>query len=222
MQKRILTKVLQILRVLPSAFDGASLSFMLADAEGTARYLYELAGFDYKDAQLPSTIAERIHGAGCLRVVPMRDRLAEVSWHGGRVRIAIASRVREPEWLIGHELAHLAERSVHARGGETEAYCDLVGACLLMPPAAFREALGAFGEDYAALAEHFGTTPTAVALRVGEVSGEGRVVVTPHRVLSRGQVQILEHQARILARDRGGPGVVAVDIGRNQRVLKAI
>lgn len=193
---------------------------MLADAEGTARYLYECAGFDYKDAQLPSTIAERIHGAGCLRVVPMRDRLAEVSWHGGRVRIAIASRVREPEWLIGHELAHLAERSVHARGGETEAYCDLVGACLLMPPAAFREALSEFGENYEALAAHFGTTPTAVALRVGEVTGEPRVVVTPSTVLARGAVAITHDEARRLAR-RGGPGVAVVGLGLRRWALRA-
>jgi hypothetical protein len=193
---------------------------MLADAEGLARNLYELAGFDYKDAQLPSTIAERIHGVGCLRVVPMRDRLAEVSWHGGRVRIAIASRVREPEWLIGHELAHLAERSVHSRGGETEAYCDLVGACLLMPPASFREALGQFGEDYEALADHFGTTPTAVALRVGEVTGAPRVIVTPSTVLARGEVAITHDEARRLAR-RGGPGIAVVGLGRKRWAVQA-
>lgn len=186
---------------------------MLDDAEGTARYLYERAGFEYKNEVLPSLIAERLYGSGCVRVVAHSARLAEVTTHGGRVRIAVAARAREPEWLIGHELAHLAEGTRHARGGETEARCDLVGACLLMPPWSFRQALSRFGEDYVALAENFGTSETAVALRVGEVLGEGRVVVTPHTVLARGEVQITEDEARHLAK-RGGPGVAVVRIGR--------
>jgi hypothetical protein len=193
---------------------------VLDDAEGTARYLYERAGFEYKNEVLPSLIAERLYGPGCVRVVAHSARLAEVTTHGGRVRIAVSSRAREPEWLIGHELAHLAEGTRHARGGETEARCDLIGACLLMPPRAFREALSRFGEDYAALAEHFGTSETAVALRVGEVLGEGRVVVTPHTVLARGDVQITQDEARRLAR-RGGPGVVAVGLGRRRWALRA-
>lgn len=116
---------------------------ILADAEGVARMIYEGAGHAYGATPVaPSELAEHYLGPGSVRLVAMRD-LARLLRVGSRWQIHVSTRAREPEWLIGHELAHWATRTTHACGApDTEALCDLVGACLLIstrsPPALTR------------------------------------------------------------------------------------
>lgn len=194
---------------------------VLGEAEATAREIYGRAGLGPTDVLRPSLLATAILGRGRVRLERM-SRLGAVVWVGGRPEIHVSDRVRPEnrEWVIGHELAHIVRGTEHVSGALEEQVCDCVGACVLMPRRPFLAAIGRLGEDYAALAEAFGTTPEAAALRVAEVTGEGRVVVTPTRVYAAGEVTVLEEQARQLARAGGRPGIVAVDIGRRRRVLR--
>jgi len=196
---------------------------VLAEAEGTALQIYRLVGLGPTDTLRPSLLATALLGRGRVRIEHLARLGAVVRLPDGTKEILVGSHVRAEnlEWVVGHELAHIVRGTEHRSGSIEEVICDCVGACILMPRRPFLAAIGRFGEDYSALAEAFGTTPESAARRWGEVTGEGRIVVTPRRVYAAGAVQILEEQARAFALS-GGPGIATITIGRKRRVLKAI
>lgn len=195
---------------------------VLAEAEATALETYRLVGLGPTDVLRPSLLATALLGRGRVLVERMPRLGAVVERRDGSLEIRVSDRVRpeNAEWVVGHELAHIVRRTEHVSGSSEEHVCDCASACMLMPRRPFLAAIGRLGEDYVALAEAFGTSPEAAAIRVGEVTGEGRVVVTPARVYAAGEVQIAEEQARGIAA-RGAPGVVSIAIGRKRRVLRA-
>jgi hypothetical protein len=195
---------------------------VLGEAEATALQIYRRAGLAPTDVLRPSLLATALLGRGRVRVEPIARLGAVVERRDGSLEIHVSDRVRPEnvEWVVGHELAHIVRRTNHVSGSDEEHVCDCASACMLMPRRPFLAAIGRFGENYPALAEAFGTSPEAAAIRWGEVTGEGRVVVTPRRVYAAGEVQIGEEQARGIAA-RGAPGVVSIAIGRKRRVLRA-
>jgi hypothetical protein len=94
-------------------------------------------------------------------------------------------------WGTGHEIGEWGLERDDYRGADREAYCEAISAALCMPRKPFRAycrtAIGDDGPDFAEIAEHFGVTETAAALRFGEVTGQPVAVVTWHDVRQRGE-----------------------------------
>lgn len=106
----------------------------------------------------------------------------------GSPKIAIR-RGLSPErerWALLHELAewHLAKLGYEEEDVEDAA--EAIAAALVAPREAYRDALAVHGRRFRHLAREFLTTQTAVALRLGEVTGTPVVVIAPARVRVRG------------------------------------
>lgn len=118
--------------------------------------------------------------------VPNLIPRAYLARHGELRVIAFRASTPEPYAVhdVLHEVGHHANRICGVE--DTEEGADFVAAALAMPGDEFARAVGAHGEDYAALAAAFGVTETSAALRIGEVMREPVAVVTPATVRVRG------------------------------------
>lgn len=158
-----------------------------ADAEGVARWLYELAGFSEGEPVGPRKLAKAL-GVG-VEVAPRRGlwKDATMTTVLGKRVIWLAPRL-SPErttFAICHELAEWAMAQRRDEG--IEGLADAAAAAILAPRQLFREALGALGSDLPRLAHEFRTTETCVALRIGEVTAEPVALVSPQLVRVRGE-----------------------------------
>lgn len=81
------------------------------------------------------------------------------------------------------------------------AACDAVAAALQAPGPAFEDAVADLGEDFAALAQDFSATQTAMALRLGEVVGRGVRVQRPGLVRVRGTWKHVARVRRVVLTD---------------------
>ena len=157
-----------------------------ADAEGTARWIYERAGFDPSEPPGPSKLAKALG----LKVATAPKRGA---WgHGCLVRLGgewsiwLAPKlpVEHRAFAVAHELA---EWSFRQRDDEaTEALCDATAAAILAPRSFFAAQLERGLPDFSSLAAAFRTTESCVALRLGEVTGRPLALVSPGLVRVRG------------------------------------
>lgn len=112
--------------------------------------------------------------------------------HGTRWRILVRDNLSAPDtsFTVLHELAHFW---LKVRGAAFRSYidqertCDAVAACLQAPRPVFVPAMIRRGLKLAPLADEFRATQTAMALRIGEVSGRAVAVVSPGLVRTRGR-----------------------------------
>lgn len=172
------------------------------DLEGLVEDLYDRAGARRDEAWLPSTLAE-VLGVPVDRVANLKALAKlEPDPYDPERRLIQVRRTLPPEiaeWAVGHELGHWA-------GLTDERACNYVGAALLLRRRPFLAALRS-GEDWATIAEAFGTTSTSAVLRAGELEGRPLAVVTPGRVYARGVAEWPdEGTIRRWAR-QGGPGI---------------
>lgn len=157
-----------------------------ADAEGTARWIYDLAEADMTSPGNPVTLAKAVG----VEVLPAPRRGlwgdATLTKVGGRPVIWTAPRV--PAVRLRFAVAHeLAEWAMRARGNDDiEDLCNATAAAVLVPAGVFREALAAFGADLPALSRVFKVTETCAALRIGETTAEPIALVSPQLVRVRG------------------------------------
>lgn len=210
----------------PLPFRGSPIDYrhMLdpADAEGIAVDLLTRAGYDPTDRPGARAIAARLHGFGCIERWPglaTRGPAWSCTVHGC-VRIVLRGGLA-PEhrnFAIAHELAELELRRLGYLDEDLEEASDAIGAALVAPRRAFAVVLREIGADYAALADAFVATESLVALRMGEVTGEPMVLVTPQRVRVRGATFEWgdEGDVRAAAR-RAGPGVRKVRLRDDPR-----
>jgi hypothetical protein len=161
------------------------------DLEGEAEAAYRAAGLDIADSVEPIWLARQLLGGDAVVGVhslmqPGGGCLVRVH---GKPRIYFRSRLPQQrrDFVIAHELAHhlLGERAGDEH--ETETACDALGAMLIAPRRAFQEALRWYGERFPALAEHFASTESLVALRFGEVTRVPLALVAPRSVRVRGE-----------------------------------
>ena len=159
--------------------------------------LYLRADCDLSNPPGPTQLARRLLGpqavqehAG-IRAPAVYVRALGVIW----VRPGL-SAVRRC-FGVAHELAewHL---SAYA-GEDREDVCDTLAASLIAPAPAFRAVLHDVGRSLPDLARAFVTTQSIVALRLGEVTGSPLALVTPRRVIVRGDAWCWPRDVRRLA-----------------------
>ena len=156
------------------------------DAEADAIYLHTLAGIDPAEPAGPAELACAVLGARTLEYARGLRGGAAIGRVGDGWRLYVRPGL-PPEvesHAIGHELAEWHLRREY--DGQIEARADRLGAALVAPRPALLAALRAVGEDDAALARAFVVTQPSAALRVAEVTGRPRAVVTRHWVFVRG------------------------------------
>jgi len=165
------------------------------ELEGLAGEVRCRAGLGEMEVALASTIATRILGADGVRV---SDDLVGPAYLCRRVdggyQIVVRATVPDIRFAITHELAHYAIRELaraKLESAEEERAANYLAAAILAPPAALRLAHKAHGNTLRALrplAEAFGLSQTSIHLRLAEVLGDDRALVTANQnhVLSRG------------------------------------
>lgn len=173
----------------------------VATLEDVAAGLRRRARLRDHEVALAPTIAARILGHDGLRfgapdVTPHYDPTSH--------RIVVPERYPDLNFAIAHELAEMAFRSegvAFADYPTKERAANYVAAALLAPPVRVRfEAMRALG-DLRVLASIFHVDQSTIALRLAEVLGEKRAVVTrTNNVLSRGVPTEIDLVA--FARDR--------------------
>ena len=160
------------------------------NVEGVARELRAAAGYGPHEVTGALRFATGYLGVGSVFIVPAEEvcgdgeataageilirRGLEPSYEEFRIYRACAEH-----WLTtrGHKFDSLARQ---------DAAYDAVGAALQAPADAFVEAVLEHGEDFAELAEDFDASQTAMALRLGEVTGRAVRVERPGLTRVRG------------------------------------
>lgn len=194
--------------------------------EGMAEQALLSAGADGSVAVQMLPVARSVLGSTSpVRRVPQsalpRGAAATLSRLGGQPFIHVRRGLTsiEERFAIAHELGHhILDHYREDRTPLLELEADYVGACLVMPRRAMRDARRALGDDFVGLSEVFMTSQTAVALRLGESGAwPAVVVVSPQLVRVRSLLELSlppEPAIRRLASARSkdlrrvaGPGV---------------
>lgn len=161
----------------------------LWEAEGCARSIKLDAGFDPNEECSIRWLAERtpkIAGIYTGRGLKLATDAELFSMNGERW---IARRSGIPmervKWGVAHELGeHHLEGQVRS---DIEAMCNAIAGCLIMPRIPFAKSVRELEGDPHALAERFGVTVTAAAIRIGEVTDLPTAVMTPSWMWIRGR-----------------------------------
>ena len=154
--------------------------------EGLAVEFYERHTFDPSTPIAIGRLARAELGDGCIeRGMLLYGADERVFWQEGRQRIAIRRGLSDAyaRHRIAHGLSHVILGDY--REEDLESCCDYLGAALMCPAPAVRALYRVFGSDFAAIADEIGATQTQIALRLAEVRGVARVVLTPKRIYDR-------------------------------------
>jgi hypothetical protein len=157
--------------------------------ERIAREMRERAGMGEADVWLSTEVMRAIYGRGSIGTIPRMHVPACVIWTEKGPKIIVRAGAVDVNFLVAHELGHVALRLVHWQGtrDDEESAANAVGAAILAPPTAVRRAHAFYGEKLRPLASCFSISQTSMNLRLGEVIGDDRAVVTKTpRVLKRG------------------------------------
>lgn len=149
------------------------------DLEGLAAELRRLAGLGEDDLVLAPTIAKRLGVP--IRMAPTLQAAACLAVVDGQFRIYLRGVGSDSNFDVAHELGHYALRSLARYDGpQEERYANYVAAAVLAPPPIVREAHQRYGALKAIrpLAKTTLLSQTAAQLRLGEVIGDERAVVT--------------------------------------------
>lgn len=151
----------------------------LADIEGDAAAIYDLADEDTADPPAIGTLIRKLLGAP-----PKTASMRPESWLSmvnGEPRIFVRRGVApaRARWLAGHELAEWWYSRTGYQGADIEARCDTLGAALVAPRRAFIASVRDLGQRVHALADAFVTTQSLALLRIGEVTGRPVLLIRP-------------------------------------------
>lgn len=165
------------------------------DLELLATEVRRRAGLTDDDNELATTIAGRLLGEQGLAVDETLRGAAYLRRRSdGGYQIVIRPSFHDVRWAVSHELGHYAIREIARAQMPVEAEehaANYLAAAILAPPRAVRRAHAHYGAELRHLrpiARTFGLSQTATQLRLGEVLGDKRAVVTKRSnvVLSRG------------------------------------
>lgn len=146
------------------------------ELERLAQEIRTIAHLDDDDLPLAPEIAERVLGKGSV-LFGLPGTAARLDG----LRIIVPPEHPDLNFIVGHELAEWALRDVLRFRGphpEKEQAANYVAAALLAPPMTVRRAYSYFGEHLRPLAKTFGLSQTSATLRLAEVRGDERAVVT--------------------------------------------
>lgn len=160
---------------------------LVSQLEAIAETTRVRAGFGADDVPLATEIALRLLGPS--RLVYGAPEMPARLLDG---RIVIPKGHPDLNFAVGHELAHLRLRDEDCLPDdhvERERAANYLAAAMLAPPEQVLRARAHFGERLGTMARLFGLSQTATVLRLGEVVGDDRAVVTRSgNVLARGQL----------------------------------
>ena len=159
------------------------------DADGWQRAIFLDAGLDPDTKQSARVVAEGTPGLfGIYTGKGLKLPGDAALFRSGNDRyIALRSGIslERKRFAAFHEIAEYRLRDViHP---DIERCCNAIAGACAMPRAAFWSALRALSDDPHALANEFTVTPTAAALRIGEVTQLPLVVVTRSYMWIRGR-----------------------------------
>lgn len=160
---------------------------VLADVEGDALAIYRMGGFDPDDTPSTGQLCRKVLGVGPQYSKHLRTE-ADSCLLRGQWRIFVRPGIgaERARWLVGHELAEWWYRRIGYVGADVEERCDALGAALVAPARAVREAWRTT-EDAVLLAALLSTTQSIAHLRVGEVLGFPTALVRRGRIIVRGE-----------------------------------
>lgn len=156
-----------------------------------AAELRRLAELAVDDNELASTIAVRVLGPDGLTLDPELQGPAYLRRRtDGGYQIVVRAGLPDVRFAIAHELGHFAIREI-ARAAidpvAEERAANYLGAAILAPPDMIARAHAHYGERLRSIARTFGLSQTSAQLRLAEVIGDERAVVTKTGyVLARG------------------------------------
>lgn len=169
--------------------DGSQLELLASEVRRRAR-------LDADENELATTIATRVLGPTGIALDPELAGAAYLRRHtDGGFQIVIRPTISDVRFAIMHELGHYAVREiarVRLTPIEEERAANFLAAAVLAPPEAVRRVYAHFGSDLRhleAIAKTFGLSQTSAQLRLAEVIGDERAVVTANNgnVLVRGK-----------------------------------
>lgn len=175
--------------------------------EAVALEMRRGAGFGDEERIYVSDVIAHWMGNDAIEVVDSMVGRAALVKVAGRYRVMIKSNTFDARFTFAHEFGHWA-LEVHAgmrfeSTVERERAANLFAAVLLAPRALVRRAYSFFGEKHETIAEKLHMSQTATVLRLGEVLGDPRAVVTRSgRTFVRNQSHLLD-PVRALRAARG-------------------
>ena len=151
------------------------------ELEGLAAEVRRRAGLSPDDFEVASRIAARVLGAQavCLDrelATPAHLQQTEDGW-----QIVVNPGAPDIRFHVAHELGEWALKTIARFSGtaeERERAANRIAAAILAPEPEIRRAHATFGERVKPIAAHFDLSQTATVLRLAEVVGDERAVVT--------------------------------------------
>lgn len=146
------------------------------DLERLAKEVRKIAGLEDDELLLAPEIAGRVLGPNGV-TFGATGTVARLA--GGRIVVPLDHR--DLNFAVAHELGEWALRDLALyRGGhvERERAANYLGAAIIAPAETMRRAHDWFGEKLHPLAKTFAISQTSAVLRLAEVRGDERAVVT--------------------------------------------
>lgn len=162
------------------------------ELEYLAAAVRRLAGLTDKDVQpLATKIAVRLLGEdGIVLDRELRGPAYLRMREDGGYQIVVRAGLPDVRFAIAHELGHYAIREIaqaELDGVAEEHAANFLAAAILAPPHMIRRVHSFYGERLRTIACTFGLSQTSTVLRIAEVIGDERAVVTrTGNVLARG------------------------------------
>jgi hypothetical protein len=155
------------------------------DLEALALETRTRARVDDEDVVRPGVMAVRLLGRDGLHRMPRLSATGMLIPVEGRYRIFVRRNVPDEAFVIAHELGHWSLRNIGYSGPDEERFADYVGAAIMAPPKVVRWAYRRFGESLGEIARVFHATQSMIVLRLAEVLGDERALVSPRDVRVR-------------------------------------
>jgi len=152
-----------------------------SELELLADEVRRIAGLDDDDFVVATRLAARLLGPNAVALDTTQCNPAYLRVLDDGYQIVINPASGDMRFHVAHEVAEWALRSIAKFDGPhvlREQAADRLAAAILAPRAAVRSAHATIGERIPKLAARFGISQTAIVLRLAEVHGDERAVVT--------------------------------------------
>lgn len=149
--------------------------------EEIAKEVRRRAGLNDDELELSTRIAARVLGPDAIALDPELSNPAYLRRTIDGWQIVVNPGARDVRFHVAHELGEWALRALARFEGDDasrERAANYIAAAILAPETTVRRAHARFGERVQRLAGHFQMSQTAIVLRLAEVTGDERAVVT--------------------------------------------
>lgn len=150
------------------------------DGDALATAVRRRAGLAHDAFVVVSDVAVAVVGEGAIVVDPTLAGTAYLRRVVDRYEIVIRLDAPDLRFRLMHEVAHVAIRETGASlsPADEERFANYVAAAVIAPRELVKRAHAHYGERPRTMAKLFGLSQTAMVLRMAEVIGDERAVVT--------------------------------------------